>query len=177
MFHDYSLTRQREEESLIRQMRLDSRRDCANQKQTKWTDKSISKLLVLYGDGLDGHAIAKKLGMSYARVTHKLHRMGLYLKARSIAAALLLCLTGAPALANDDLMLQGKRQVNLNRPVTVIVVDELPSVCGGGGDEYACASAAYKAGRCIVWVKPNKLEYVFHELQHCAGVTHSAKGD
>ena len=89
-------------------------------------------------------------------------------------AVLLLVASCAIAYANDDLVLHGKHAINITRPVSVVVVDTLPPACGRADDaeNYACAVGAFGPGRCIVFVRRDKLEYVYHELQHCGGESH-----
>lgn len=91
---------------------------------------------------------------------------------------LIALLVTSPALAdtgNTDLFLQGKREVHLSRPISVVVTDDLPAICDQTA--YACAPNAYGKGRCIVYIRPDKLQFIFHELQHCSGLTHTPHGD
>jgi len=80
------------------------------------------------------------------------------------------------ASANTDLLLQNKLTVNIYRPVSVVVTDDLPKPCNNA-DEYACAVGAYGRGRCIIFIRPDKMQFLYHEIQHCSGVTHTEKGD
>lgn len=89
---------------------------------------------------------------------------------------LLFMFLSSAAKANDDLLLQGQTVTHLSRPVSVAVTDQLPQNCDTR-DAYACAVNAYGQGRCAVFIRPDKLEYLYHELQHCAGLTHTAGGD
>jgi len=89
---------------------------------------------------------------------------------------ILMLLAPLNAIANTDLVLQGKTTVNLDRPISVVITEELPQSCGRA-DEYACAVGAYGAGRCIIFIKPEKLVFLFHEIQHCAGIQHTVNGD
>lgn len=86
-----------------------------------------------------------------------------------------LVLMAVSALANDQLILQGVNQVNLNRPISVVVTDKMPD--NKGCHAYACAVGSYGSGRCIVYVRPDKMEYLYHELQHCSGMTHTKDVD
>lgn len=91
------------------------------------------------------------------------------MKAAFIAAILF----SLPAMANDDLILNGKTELNLNRAISIQVVKELPDIEGCGKSEsYACAVNAFGKGRCIIYIKPDKLEFLYHELQHCGGERH-----
>lgn len=79
------------------------------------------------------------------------------------------------AKANDDLVLNGKIELHLTRAISVVIVDTVPSgyaAAGSPSDLYGVAVNAYGQGRCIVYVRRDKLAYLFHELQHCAGERH-----
>lgn len=91
-----------------------------------------------------------------------------------------LLLLSDAATANYDLILQGQMQVNLNRPISIVVVDEIPPgivAAGSPYDLYGAAANAYGQGRCTVFIRKDKLEYLYHEIQHCAGITHTPEGD
>lgn len=89
---------------------------------------------------------------------------------------ILMLLAPLNAIANTDLVLQGKTTVNLDRPISVVITEELPQACGHR-DEHACAVGAYGSGRCIIFIKPEYLQFTVHELQHCAGINHTEYGD
>jgi len=80
------------------------------------------------------------------------------------------------ASANTDLVLQNKLTMNLDRPISVVITDDLPEPCDRA-DEYACAVGAYGNGRCIIFIKPDKMQFLYHEIQHCAGIQHTERGD
>lgn len=92
------------------------------------------------------------------------------------AYIILALLLPVSASANTDLVLQNKITVNIYRPVSVVVTDDLPKQCDHA-DEYACAVGAYGSGRCIIFIRPDKMQFLYHEIQHCSGVTHTEKGD
>lgn len=81
--------------------------------------------------------------------------------------ATLIALAVSPASANDDLLLDNQRIVSLDRRIVVQVVDSLPDGI------YAQAQGAYIEGNvCVIRIRKDRLEYLFHEIQHCAGHRH-----
>lgn len=184
-------TKQREEEELLRIQRIENRvwERKAETPDIKWTDERLKQLNALYRKGLRGTAIAAQMDLPYQSVITKMRKLGLLLRNRG-KAAVLLCLLASPAQANSDLILQDIRQLNLNRPISVVVTENAYTFCTAlqevdhrngerttHQDVYACASAAYGQGRCTVWIRPDRLAYLYHELQHCAGITHTPEGD
>ena len=91
-----------------------------------------------------------------------------------IIMIILIMVFARPAKANDDLILQGQMQLNLNRPISVVVTDDVRSACGDyeSPDLYACAKNHDGKGRCIVFIRPDRLAWLYHEQQHCAGLEH-----
>ena len=94
-------------------------------------------------------------------------------------AALLLTIlvTAQPAIANSDLVLQDKRILLIDRPVAVVVTEQAAQFCDGRGEVFACAKNAYGSGRCIVYIRPDKMQFLYHEIQHCQHTQHTEKGD
>jgi hypothetical protein len=88
---------------------------------------------------------------------------------------LLALLTARPAGANDELMIGGNFALSVNRPISVLVVADAAELCrqdGYEGELYGCAKNAFGKGRCVIYIRPDKMEYLYHELQHCAGLDH-----
>jgi hypothetical protein len=88
---------------------------------------------------------------------------------------IVLLLTTCSAKANDELVLNGKSSVHLTRTISVVIVDKVPdgyAAAGSPSDLYAVAKNADGAGRCVVFIRRDKLAYLYHELQHCAGESH-----
>lgn len=99
-----------------------------------------------------------------------------------IGAALAMILAVSVANANDDLILQGKMVLNLpNRPYSIYLVPQAEAYCDQTdtlADTFGCAKFAYDMpGRCIIYLEPNHLAHLYHELQHCSGITHRLEGD
>lgn len=83
----------------------------------------------------------------------------------------------APAIANDQQVLGGSYVTHVNRPVSITIVkteSELREVCNLEFDKslYGCASSTSGVGRCVVYIRRDRLAWLYHELQHCAGVRH-----
>lgn len=86
-----------------------------------------------------------------------------------------LLLTTCIARANDELMIGGNFALSVNRQISVLVVANAAELCrqdGYEGELYGCAKNAFGKGRCVIYIRPDKLEYLYHELQHCAGLEH-----
>lgn len=78
------------------------------------------------------------------------------------------------ARADDSLILGNKRELHITRPISIVLVDNLPEgIEGCENTNYACAPNAFGKGRCIIFIKPSFLSCLFHEQQHCMGVMHS----
>lgn len=93
-------------------------------------------------------------------------------------ALIALMLMVTPVMANDDLMLQGKRTLVLDRPLIVNVVKPEALLGKYAEANFAYAKAPDKAHRswCIISISEDRLQYLYHEIQHCVGVTHNADG-
>lgn len=77
-----------------------------------------------------------------------------------------------PAYANNELVLQQQQHVNLTRPISVVLTEKAASLCGQD-EAYGCAKFAFEPqARCVIYLHPARLQYLYHELQHCAGLTH-----
>jgi hypothetical protein len=72
----------------------------------------------------------------------------------------------SPDGANFDLILNDKREITLNRPVTIKIVHDLPH------GVFGMAENAYETGVCTIYLDENNLRWLYHELQHCDGEHH-----
>lgn len=99
-----------------------------------------------------------------------------------------LILMAVSALANDQLILQNKHILNINRPWSVLVTEDFtPAIRQGATDEsglctersVACTINAYGKGRAITFIKPTPegFSHMYHEGQHVSGVHHTKDGD
>lgn len=57
------------------------------------------------------------------------------------------------------------------RRVNVVLVSELPR-SSNGLEQYGLAYAASGSGVCMVYIRRDKLQYLWHELDHCRGEEH-----
>jgi len=65
------------------------------------------------------------------------------------------------------------QQINIDRPVSIVIVDEFPQgIVGCEPNGWACAPNAFGNGRAVIYVKPDHLACVYHELAHTGGWNH-----
>ena len=172
---EISIVRAQEEAELVRLQQLEQRIDPGNRVRNNykvWSPAEDRRAVKMLKAGVKVPDIAQRLERNPASVYARLKKLGVKIRTLALAVAML---TGA-AQANDDLILQDIRVISLNRPISVVVTDDLPQNCDHPSP-YACASNAYGKGRCTIWIKPERLAWLYHDLQHCAGITHTAEGD
>lgn len=90
-------------------------------------------------------------------------------------AMAVLLLVSCSAKANDQLMLHGNFALSTSRPISILVVPNAQELCAQDGVDseiYGCAKNAFGKGRCVIYIRPDKLEYLYHEMQHCARLEH-----
>ena len=104
--------------------------------------------------------------------------------ARALGYAMLAVLIGivlllamcSRAMAAEQII-GGSHVTHINRPVSITIVKteaELRDLCRLNIDKslYGCASEPNGKGRCVVYIRRDRLAWLYHELQHCAGVRH-----
>ena len=95
----------------------------------------------------------------------------LYRRAR--ISLVLLALSGCVAPQNDcdSARYNPPESVNISRPISVLVVDDMPSIDGCAG-QWACAANAFGQGRAIIYLKRGREACLYHELAHVGGWNH-----
>ena len=88
----------------------------------------------------------------------------------------LLLLTGCAAAADDcgAGRYNPPKIISIERPVSLVVVDEMPQHDGCTG-QWGCAVNADGQGRAIIYVRSDKLACIYHEMSHVAGWKHEGK--